>query len=239
MTPFHVFIISWAGQHENAIDISNDVLSVTDRVSIVYSDPDPEIILNAACQLIRRSNDLFWEDKFKSCLAVCGDSPILIIHADCKCDNWSAIIKSCTNSCSQIERIGVWTPKINGTYWDLSVTKIGGISDSNLSIVALTDAIVFYLSSDVIDRMRKVDYGSNPFGWGIDLLFCTAAHVSDYLVVVDESIEISHPKLTGYDSNSARVGMANFFKQFSLRERVQVELLTSFVKFNYLRLSKA
>ena len=165
----------------------------------------------------------------------CGDSPILIIHADCKCDDWSVVVMGCLNANSIFKNIGVWAPKINGTHWNIDKTKIAAISESNLSVVALTDGIVFYLSSEVISRMRKVSYGDNPFGWGIDLLFCTAAHVLDYLVVVDESIEISHPKLTGYNSHHAKVGMLNFFKWFSRRELIQFELLSSFVKYKYSR----
>jgi len=233
MTSLHVFIISWAGQHENAIKISNEVLATKNTVSIVYSDPDPELRLNATCQLIKRPNELFWENKFKSCLDVCGDNPILIIHADRKCDDWSVVVESCLNSTSKDKRIGVWAPNISGTYYDLDMVRIGDISDSNLKVVALTDAIIFYLSSDVVARMRKINYNDNPFGWGIDILFCAYAHVLDYLVVMDEDIRVIHPKLRGYDDDKARSGMMNFAKQFSHRERIQAKLLLSFVKFNY------
>lgn len=225
-----VYIISWLGQHNNATLIAEKLLAITNNVTIVYSDPDPIFSLDAPCTLIRRPDALFWEDKFKSCLDACGEGPILLIHADCQCDDWTQLFKRYLAARMQFGNIGVWAPKISGTYYNLSVTKIATVSRSDLKIVALTDGIIFALSRRVVSRMRKVTYGNNPMGWGIDLLFCSFAHASNQLVVVDSAVEVQHPKSTGYDVKTAQAGMLNFFEQFSLNERVQAELLRSFVR---------
>lgn len=67
----HVMVISWPGQHENAVRIANELAGCAEHVSIVYSDPDPQLEPRAACELIRRPNHLFFGDKFKACVDFC------------------------------------------------------------------------------------------------------------------------------------------------------------------------
>jgi hypothetical protein len=235
MESLSVYIISWAGKHENAIAIAKEVLKIKRDVSIVYSDPDPELIIKAPCQLIIRHDNLFWEDKFQACLDACGDNPILVIHADCECEDWPRLINNCIDANKKFNNIGVWAPKIDGTYFDLSVSKILKIAESNLTISALTDGIVFYLSPEIIRRMRRVEFGTNPLGWGIDLLFCTTSYLMDKLIVIDETIKVFHPKTRGYDGKEAGLLMKKFFDQFSQSERVQCNLLRAYVELNHLK----
>ena len=232
---FPIFIISWKGMHENALLISKDVMKITKNVTIVYSDPDPDLMLDASCQLIRRPNELFWEDKFKACLDACGEGPFLVIHADCRCDDWALLVSRCIDANSRFKNIGVWAPKIDSTYWNLSVSGIFKIKDTSLVVSCSTDGIVFYLSPEIIKRMRQLKFGNNLFGWGIDSLFCTASHVMDKLVVIDESVSVFHPQNTGYDEDAARTLGKSFLKQFSRRERLEFELLRTYVKFKHMK----
>lgn len=233
-----VFIISWAGQHKNALLIAKDISDASTKLTIVYSDPDPNFKFDFPCNLIKRPNDLFWEDKFKSCIDAAGDDGILIIHADCRCDDWRHLVNRCNDVTLKYKSIGVWAPKIEGTFFDLSVSRIYKIANSKLAHSALTDGIIFYLSPYVINRMRQVRYGKNKFGWGVDALFCSTAHVNNKLVVIDAAVKVLHPqKVTGYDRDLANLGMREFLKQFSLRERVEYELLRTYVVHNRARLA--
>ena len=90
--------------------------------------------------------------------------------------------------------------------------------------------MVFYLAPQIISRMRNVKYGNNLLGCGIDLLFCSAAHTKNMLVVIDEMTKVYHPPNTGYDENAAKLLMNNFFNQFSTRERIECKLLRSYIK---------
>jgi hypothetical protein len=233
---FTVCIISWAGVHEKAVMISREIDKLTVSVSIVYSDPDPDIALDVACKTIRRPNELFFEDKFRTCLDECGDGPLLVIHADCECDDWEGLIRRCIEADARMKNLGVWSPRIVGTYYDLAVSRIFKVEGTDLNISALTDAIVFSLSNDIVRRMRKVGFGDNPLGWGIDLLFCSAAHVMNRLVVIDEAITVNHPQDRGYDARLAQKQMAKFFDQFTMAERIECELLRSHVRWNHARL---
>lgn len=228
-----IFIISWHGTHDNAIAISKELLKVSEDVRIVYSDPDPEWCLQAPCPLIRRPNELFWEDKFKACLDACADAPMLVVHADCHCEDWSLLAKRFMEVDAKLDNLGVWAPKIKDNFFNVGASRLLKIKNSEFSLCALTDGIVFSLSTGVIERMRKVKYGDNPFGWGIDLLFCTHAHVSSQLVLIDEKVEVEHPPTCGYDKSMAEEGLNRFLKQFSIREYVQAELLRKYVEFNH------
>ena len=68
MPKLHIFIVSWAGQHNKAILIANHLDGIFDKLTIVYSDPNPDFEFNFNGHLIRRPDSLFWSDKFKTCL---------------------------------------------------------------------------------------------------------------------------------------------------------------------------
>lgn len=237
----NIFIISWSGQHENAIIISSEILEISKNVTIVYSDPEPniEIINQAACSFIRRPNDLFWGDKFKTCLNASDNDGVLVIHADCTCNNWTFLVKRCMDVSHNIKNIGVWAPQIEGTFWNLRVSGMFQINNSELILSAMTDGIVFYLSNQIVERMRKVNYDSNKFGWGIDSLFCSVAHTKNKLVVIDRLVKVTHPQeKTGYSRSEAEEQMNIFLNEFSLMERIKYELLTKFVFYNHEKINQ-
>lgn len=233
----NVFIISWQGQHENAILIYKQISRTNSKVSIVYSDPDPKLVLNAPCELIRRPNELFWEDKFKACLDSTGNNGMLVIHADCNCEDWGFLVNRCININQGVKNIGVWAPKIDGTFWNLKVLGIAKIEKFDLVISTLTDGIVFYLSPKIIERMQQFKYGNNKFGWGIDSAFCATSFVNNKLVVIDTAVNVFHPQKIGYDSLQAKNLKNTFINQFSLQERLQYELLRQYVFYKHAKLS--
>ncbi len=232
-----VFIISWSGQHENAKLIAKEVLKITNELAIVYSDSDPGFIFDAPCKLIRRPNELFWEDKFKACLDNTGNDGMLVIHADCSCEDWAFLVRRCCEVNQGGDDIGVWAPKIDAPYWNLAASGIFKMENSALVVSAIIDAIVFYLSPQIISRMRRITFGNNKYGWGIGGLFCAASYVYKKLVVIDTAVEVVHPQgRRGYDEGEAKIQMREFFNQFSLMERLEHHLLVTHVNFNHLKL---
>lgn len=228
-----VFIISWAGQHHNAQLIANSILNVYSNVTIIFSDPDPNFTLNNKYTFIRRSNDLFWSDKFKACLDATKNDDMLVIHADCSSVDWALLVLRCIEVTKQYKQIGVWCPKINGTPFDLRFSGIMKLGNSGIIASALTDGIVFYLSLPIINRMRNVNYENNLYGWAIDCLFCSASHVFNKIVVIDTKIEVIHPSSKrGYSSKLAKIQSDIFMNQFTINELIKFQLLKSFVNSN-------
>lgn len=228
-----IFIISWHGRHDNACVIAGEICKSSDRVAIVYSDPDPNFSLDAPCPAIRRSNNLYWEDKFKACLDATEDDGVLVIHADCDCDDWGLLLRKCDDARSRFINIGVWAPNIFGTYWNIGVSKLVRIDESSLYISAMTDGIVFYISPIIVERMRSVNYGENLYGWGIDGLFCAASHAAGLLVLIDSSIDVRHPMGAGYDTRQANTMLNKFLSQFSTPELIQYMVHTSYCRLNH------
>jgi len=230
----HVFIISWKGKHEDAVFIANKISLVANKITIVYSDPDPDFLLDVPYVLIKRPNDLFWADKFQSSLYTCNDDIMLVIHADCKCDDWEGLVIRCNEIFSRNKDIGVWAPKIEGTPHYLQRTKIASINykDLSLSLVAQTDGIVFALSQPILNRMKKVNYANNKYGWGIDWIFCCAAYAFNLLVVVDEKYTVIHSLQRGYDTRQAFLDMHTFLKQLTSIEFIQYRLLSSYLSLS-------
>lgn len=228
-----IFIISWKGQHKKASQIAESILNSGNFVTIVFSDPDQNFTFNNSFILIRRPNDLFWEDKFKSCLDAAGDDGMLIIHADCDCNDWQLLVKRCNDIIHKHNDVGVWAPEIIGTPWNTSVSEIYKIKDSTLVLSAFTDGIVFYISPFIINRMRQINYGNNKFGWGINQLFCSYSHINNKLVVIDITIKVFHnSKIRGYDETLAKLDRNSFYKQFFPRELIEQKLLNTYVKYN-------
>jgi hypothetical protein len=232
MLSLHVLIVSWAGRHDNAAMIAASMRDAADRVTIVYSDPDPAVAPEADCELVRRPDELFWGDKFKACLDACDADLMLVIHADCACDDWAALASKCRRTMDTTRIVGIWAPLVDWTPLALRRTRIAPIKSTSLCIVAQTDAIVFCFSRPVIARMKRARYEGNAYGWGFDTMAAAHAYSNRLLAVVDESVVVRHPRSRGYPEEAARAQCNAFLKQMDLHETVQNRLLWSHVKFN-------
>ena len=120
----HSFVISWYGKHDNAEKIIRAITPASDSVTAIYSDPDNNLYPQFSCQAIRRPNYLFFGDKFQACIDAFDSDVMLLIHADCDCDNWSEIPARCRDAVENIPNIGVWAPTIDFNYWSVERTEI-------------------------------------------------------------------------------------------------------------------
>ncbi len=227
MRDIQILIISWANQHQNAASIAVAVRSIVQDVAIVYSDPDPSLSIPAECPLIRRPDNLFFGDKFKACLDAYRSDLMLVIHADCTCDDWAGLVRKCRAAMSAYARIGVWAPLIDYTGFSLARTRIGEIPACGLSLVAHTDSIVFAMPRPVIERMQAAAYEQNVYGWGIGWLAVAHAYANRKYAVVDRSISVRHPRPRGYSSGDAAKQREEFLQQMLPEEVIQYRLLQS------------
>lgn len=239
MMTLHTCIISWRGRHADASRIARLVEPFSDRTSIIYSDPDPVTRPQGDHELIRRPDHLFFGDKFKASLDACSMEALLLIHADCHCDDWSALVRSCRQTLSRRPAIGVWSPLIDYTGYSLPRTRIADLSGSSLSIVAQTDAIILGLATPVIDRLKRADYSRNVYGWGIGWMSVCNAYANQMIAVVERSIRVGHPRPRGYPSEDAGRQREEFLLQLTLQERIQLLLLQSHMQKMDLALNAA
>ena len=220
------FIVSWRGQHDNALRIATELRPESEHVFVVYSDPDPNFVFPPAIRAIRRSNDGFWGDKFSACLEHFSADLMLVIHADCQTANWVELHRKCRAAFESHRLLGAWSPDIDGTPYELQFIAIAPIEGASLTIVAHFDALVFCLSKQVVARMKAARYQGNVYGWGIAKLFVTYCFSHNLLVTVDRSLKVRHPLGRGYKSDVARAQLAEFKKtQFTAQELIQDRLL--------------
>ncbi|APB98181.1 hypothetical protein A4F89_01930 [Polynucleobacter asymbioticus] len=234
MNKLHIFIISWAGQHENAIRIATQMKDVYEKVCIVYSDPNSDWQLEAPCEIIRRPNELFWGDKFKACIDGCNQDPILVIHADCTYPDWSHLAKRAQEMTHHLPMIGVWSPSIDFVPWNIKTMQIAMLTEFGLSVVTRTDAIVFYLSPIIIERMRGISYEENLYGWGIEWMAACVGYARGMIAVIDNTIQVHHPQSDGtsYPRDQAQRQLEIFLTQLSVTEEVQGILLRAKIAQN-------
>lgn len=232
-TSIHVFVISWLGKHDNAERIVKAVTPTSNFVSVIYSDPDNNRSPQFSCPSVRRPNELFFGDKFKTCIDSCDADILLIIHADCDCNNWSEVPEHCIGAIDKYPNIGVWAPFINFTDWSLNITEIDKIKNSTLSIVAQTDGIVVGLTRRIVERMRRANLEGNLYGWGTDLMFNYYTYSIGMISVIDSNLLVRHPRGSQYQGEVAALQELEFLKQLTVAEKVQSDLLDAIVDLRY------
>ncbi len=234
-----VFIISWRGQHDNALKIAEELRSGDRKMTVVFSDPDDGMKLEGDFHVLRRPDDRFFGDKFNACLEAFEAETFLLIHADCQTNDWRQLVDKCESTLAAHHSMGIWAPKIDYTGFDLDRTWIADTPIPELKIVGHTDSIVVGLRSAVIERLRKVDYTKNIYGWGIGSMAVAFAYANKMYAVVDQSIHVSHPRPRGYPSRDAAQQRDEFLKQLTMPEQIQLRLLQSHMTLRGAALSKS
>ena len=223
----HVFIISWANKHELACRIASEIGSAAEQLTIVYSDPDPDLELMTPAATIKRPNSLFWGDKFRTCIDHCLEPLMLVLHADCSCDDWGALVKTCKLRFEDYPEIGMWSPQIEGTRLQLDKIELAPLDDA-ISIVIDADALCFAMKRQIIERMKEFDYSRNIYGWGIGSTAHAYTFGHNLLPVGDRSIQVVHDTLRGYPTEKAIEQREEFLKQLSKNENSIYRMMQSY-----------
>jgi len=223
----HAFVISWSGQAENASAIEASVAGEVERLTVIHSDEHDEAPLGARWR--RVPNDWFYGRKFRQSLADFDGEVMLQITADAACADWPRLVRRCREGYRAIDRLGLWAPKVDHTYWTLDRTGVGRLGDSEICFVTMVDSIVWALSADVLERLRGLDYEVNNLGWGIERLAALHCHVTGRLVALDEGVEVRHPPGTGYSAEEATAQYQVFARQITLAERLHDIVMQEFM----------
>ena len=218
------FIISWTGQHDNAEAIARAIVGLFDRVTVIYSDRNG-VEVSGTGQWVQVPDDWFYGRKFKAILDRFRGSILLQITADVTCDDWPGLVRCMTSRFREMN-VGVWSPHISFAGTSLKKVSIGPVRDPSLHLVTATDSIVWAMSADVAQHMRRLEYQGNNIGWGIDIAAAMHSHAKGKLVLMDTAIEIHHPPGRGYDNTLARKQCRAFLWQLPVRDQMQRLYLT-------------
>lgn len=228
MTPaprIHVFIIGWEGQLARARAIAGALEGEVAKLTIVYSNA-AETDVEGPGEWVRVPNADFFGRKFRRCLDLFSGDIFLLIHADTDFHDWPALLRRCEEGFRAVPELGVWAPDFTYTPWLTGNVEILPVDRlAGLVSVAQTDGIVFAMPVPVIDRLRRLDYGANNMGWGIDYAAIAHARVTGRLVCRDTTLIVEHQRSRGYDPTEAIAQMQRFHAQLSDAERDQVHLM--------------
>lgn len=221
------FILSWTGVHQNSLAIARALACHVDCLTLVYSDRDTGFALETDYPAIRMPDACFFAGKFKACLDACTADVMLVITGDVSCNDWAQLADKCRADFGSFDRLGLWAPLIDHSSWKLAQTCLERLADSSLCKVAQTDSIVFAMSRPVMTRMKRFDYRSNTYGWGIDWAAVACCYANGLFAAVDESILVDHPRQTAYEESACIVQMHEFLRQLEQGElRAYLKLQT-------------
>jgi hypothetical protein len=225
-----VFVVSWCGQHDRAAAIADAIHRDGGDVRIVFSDPDLTRVLDSDCPAIRRPDHLFWADKFRACLDRCEADTMLVIQADCECDDWPALVQRCRSVFTAVPQCAVWAPHIDGTPYSSQRSTFDRLSADGLHAAAQTDGIVLGLGRPALERLRRARLDDNLYGWGIDQMAIAAAYSAGQLAVIDLSQRVVHPAVRGYPTEAAQAQWRDFLRQLTPLEQGWHDLLWRFLE---------
>ncbi len=228
MKTLHTFIICWPGKEEYAEQISSHLVGGVDPVTVIYSTSD-ESVRNGSGTWVQVPNAWFYGRKFRRAAELSSADITLIIHADVSCTDWKRIVDRCKEIHEIVPSLGVWSPEVNFTPWDTPSVEISRDPENQLSFVTQTDGIVWSVSKPVLERLKELEYEENNLGWGIDWAAISFAYANNLLVARDLSVEVVHPRSTGYGYGDACGQMDRFLAQLSRQEQVACKLLSDFV----------
>ena len=224
----HCVVISWGNYFEQSAQISSAIAEHVDNLTVVYSNGSESEEYGSG-SWFGVPNDWFYGRKFEQALKqIATDETMFLIHADTHCDDWPALARRCRTVLDSNPDIGVWAPAISKTPWTDVRVKVGSLEDYSINFVAQTDGVVFAYTPVVLDRLRKLDYGENNIGWGIDWIAICHSYVSNLFVISDQEVIIDHEEGQGYPRDEALAQMNLFLEQMTPQESLMYVILNSY-----------
>jgi hypothetical protein len=238
MSSLQIYIISWKGMHPQAAHMAKALAAQGLSSVVVYSDPDDAVKPDTDARTIRRPDHLFFGDKFQACLDDFSGEHLLVMHADCDCQDWAQLAQRCHQVLSQDHKVWMWVPQIRYTGFGLERTRIMDLPHSSLVVAAHGDTIVFGLHRQVVERLKQSKLEDNVYGWGVGWLAAAYAYANQHCVVIDRSVQVAHPQSRGYDTAAANAQRDRYLQQTRFEEKVQLNLLSSHMALQDVKLSR-
>lgn len=218
-----VCIVSWTGKHDAALAIESQLVGRWPDTTVIWSDRDDSHVRPS--HWLRVPDADFFGAKFARMLGRFDADMLFLITADTRCPDWSVVVETCEEDFARMPALGVWSPVVNFSPWQLGLVSLGKVPGTRLHKVVQTDSIVWGMSRRVVDRLRRLDYAQNNLGWGIDTAACMFCHANSLLPVMDPQVDITHPRGTAYDAELADRQFQRFLQQLSPDEmRIAVEM---------------
>ena len=212
--------------HEKALNIAKQSIEDTYKTTVIYSN-NQESNENGDGEWIKVPNEYFYGRKLKKALHLNEGDLCMIIQADADSENWPGLIERTKEVFSLYEKIGVYAPDVDMSAFESASINMGTYKDS-LIHAAFTDGICFCISKAIAHRLLDSDLDNNNIGWGTNALMCSFARTKKIHVLRDLSIQIKHPRGSGYSHIKAMTQMNAYINTFTEEEKKAYNELNTF-----------
>ena len=229
----HIFLLSWPGFEDATLMIQQSVSMLGYPVSVLYNPrPDSNNLRDSSWTLFPAESR--FGAKFEFAISTFKPEIYLFIAADTVTRSWPGLIQACVDAFSQNPSIGVWTPRIENSYWKLAISRIGveHVAAKLVDVIS-TDSIVWGISKPIRDELEKLDYTNSKFGWGIDVVSAAVARTRGLRVVCDTSIEVEHRKATTYSVPVADKESHTFYSQLTEQVDSMRRMIEQYAEMQY------
>ncbi len=211
MVEIEIHVIAWPGQEDSAALIYKELIESGYKATVIYAMSGTHHSPEASDWVVL--NGFGYGRIFEKSLTISQSDVLLHVHADCVSPSWTAVAKRCHGLFASDATLGVWSPIVDWSSWNLARTQMGEGPAPYTHSVTTVDGIVWAMSASVIAKLKTLTYSSNPIGWGIDLAASAIAHNLGLAVLMDEAILVRHPRGSGYDDGDASRQAEDFAQQ--------------------------
>jgi hypothetical protein len=121
------------------------------------------------------------------------DDPVFIWCSDVTCDDYARLV-ALARAAFTDPRIGVYAPSA----WHSDQAHMRCRRTGGLRHVTFVDGFCFAARNTLLQQLCPIDTRFNRFGWGVELQLAYLAHHGNWQVMIDDRIEVRHPRSTGY-----------------------------------------
>jgi len=200
----HPFIFNWKEQYEKTCQTEIQLLNIFDKVTVINSDEN-----NKKDNWINLDDEAYFTSQFCNAINLFDGDVMFHVQGDVTYYNWKGIFRSAEKYYEKYN-FGIYAPNVDYTmhYAGFVNMNLSNLlhSDTNLSIVTMTDCSCWFLHKDVIDEFKKrcfLSYAETKYGWGISATMSAISFLQKKFVLRDYDYTVNHPKHTGYDDYQA------------------------------------
>jgi hypothetical protein len=222
---FDYVVFCWPGWERNATGLARSIGELGRAVTVLGSGST-----STEVPWVTLSNDAYFGDQFRAAIGRFDADVLVHIQADATIDDVSGFV-SRVEEAFRNERIGIWAPDVDHTFWRTQRVGLGTRSNSALQLrpserlVVNTDCTCWALRASVIEGFRSLNLSQAHYGWGLDFTGAALAYLDDLLVVRDLGILVTQPMGTGYALDEAATEFEHLLAAMPTEIRGMVNLL--------------
>lgn len=224
MPSVHAFVLCWPGWEAAARHIAGALDGRVEHLTVFYKN-DTGVDESGSGEWRRIPSERFYGWQFRESLGLNRGDVMLHVQADASFGNWPGLVARCRDAFATMPDLGVWSPNVYHSWYTPHRTRVETLQSHEVAAVTATDGVVWALSSAVTERLKRLDYSGNNLGWGLTETAAAIASTQNLSVAMDLTLEVKHPKGSGYDKAKALEQLRLFQVQLSAPQRAYLRMV--------------